>query len=253
MTTAANLVIAAFREGNLTPVGQPPTVAEQGEGLDVLNRLTLSAFGVTVGNKLRDWQAPTRQRTGSVSRAFPLQPAAGIALEPRFPLYPPMNARIVWDGSAQTLYFPERPQDGAVMAIALGSGAAASDAGALVLDGNGRTIAGADTYTVASREEFAAKRWFYRADLANWLTVAPVGLADEGLFPEDLDDLWIVGTAIRLAPRFGKTIAEATALRFREMQLVLRTRYQQSEAAPSGGSELVQGYESYGGPRTWME
>ena len=252
MTTAGALVKAAFREGNLIPIGQAPKPAEMVEGLSTLNSYMLSKFGTFVGNKLRDWRIPPLQGTGTVHRTYPLLGAADLPLTPQFNLYPPINARVVWDGTERTVYFPERPQDGSVMGLIIASGAAANSAGTLTLNGNGLTINGEDTYTT-EREDFTPMRWFYRADLGDWLPVVTLAEADESLFPEDVDDFWITGVSIRLAPRFGKQVAEATVLRLREMTTLMRSRYAQSEPTTSGGELLVPGYESFTGSVRWMQ
>jgi len=249
MTTAGTIITAAFREGNIVPVGTSPSAAEQAEGLDALNRLVLSAFGFTIGNQLREWQIPQQQRTGTVSRTYPMLPGSDVSLVPTYPLYPPPNSRIVWDGSAQAIFLQEEPADGAVMGLVKGSGAGGAIPGVLTIDGNGRTIAGANT--VASSALNLPVRWFYRADYADWRTVAPVLATDDMLFPPELDDLWICSLAIRLAPRFGKTIAASTSARFAEMTAVFRSRYQQTAPTPSGGDDMRPLQESFSNLR-WM-
>src|SRR5690606_6984410 len=125
-----------------------------------------------------DWQVPMRQRTGAVSRDFPLLPGATLPLTPVYPLYPPPNSRIIWDGSERHVYFPEWPQDGALMAVVMGSGASGDSPGTLTLDGNGRRIGGLDTVTYAP-ESFTPTQWLYRADLGNWLAVQPMAWESE--------------------------------------------------------------------------
>lgn len=250
MTTAGAIVTSAYREGNLVAVGAAPTPDEAAEGLDALNRLVLATFGFTIGNKLRDWQVPRRQGTGTVTRDFPLLPGAERSLVPTYPLYPALNSRVIWDGSAQTIFFDPLPQDGAVMAVAKGSGADSAVPGVLIIDGNGRTIGGQNTVTFSG--VVTPTRWFYRADLADWSVAAAVAADVEMLFPPELDDLWICALAIRMAPRYGKQVAPSTSARFTEMSTILRTRYQQTAPTSSGGEELRPGYESYSSGYQWM-
>lgn len=253
MTQVQALVVGAFREGNLVPVGKTPTTGELTEGLDLYNRLMLSLFGFTVGEKLRDWRIQEQQRTGTVSRVYPLLPGSQIPRVPQFPLYPPQNARIVWDGSPVHAYFPERPDDGAVMGLTAGSGAAQQDnQGELTLDGNGLLIDGEELAEYENLAMVTPKRWFYRADLGRWMTVAAQALDDDGLFPNELDDLFVCMVSIRLAPRYSKEISASTIERVKTMTTLLRSRYAQSEPTPSGGEELVPGWESFNQRLDWM-
>lgn len=253
MTQVQTLVTGAFREGNLIPVGKTPSTAELAEGLDLFNRLMLATFGFTVGVRLRDWRIKEQQRTGSVSRDYPLLPGSTASFVPTYPLYPPQNSRIVWDGSPAHIYFPERPDDGAVMAITAGSGAAASgDQGELTIDGNGLIIDDTETITYDSLAMITPKKWFYRADLGTWLTAEALALDDDCLFPEELDDYWICSVAIRLAPRYGKEIGAGTLDRIKTMRTLLHSRYFQSQPTASGGETLVPAFESFPNVAGWM-
>lgn len=254
MTDVRTLVLGAYREGNLIPVGTAPNAAELVEGLRLFNSLMLSTFGFTVGLKLRDWRIKDQQRTSTIPSVYPLLPGAQLPMVPQYPYNPPANARIVWDGSPVRAYFPDTPDDGAVMGLITGSGAASTgDQGALTLDGNGLLIAGADTVAYANRAAATPAKWFYRADLGDWLAVAALTIDEENLFPVELDDLWVCALSIRLAPRYGKTIDPATVERVTTMKTVLRARYQQSEQTPSGGEQLPPAWESWDNDRyTWM-
>lgn len=252
MTQVQSLVVGAFREGNLIPVGTTPSTAELTEGLDLFNRLLLSTIGYTVGLRLRDWRIQEQQRTGTVSRDYPLLPGSNYSRIPQYPLYPPANSRIVWDGSPVHAYFPDRPQDGAVMALVAGSGAAQTDQGELTLDGNGLLIAGAETVEYENLAMVEPVRWFYRADLGEWLEVAAQALSDDCLFPPEIDDLWVCSVSIRMAPRYGKEVGASTIARVKDMQTLLRSRYYQSEPGPSGGEELIPAFESFGNLQGWM-
>jgi len=241
MTAASELVKAGFRENNIIPVGKDPTTAEQTEGLGLLNRDLNSVYGFVVGENLTDWPIPAVQRTGSVAANPPLLPGSKQPLVSLNNSYPAANVRLVWDGSTRTVYFPESPEDGARMALVKASGAAASGTGTLTLDGNGRTIEGSNTYTAG----VSGSKWMYRADLADWKALADLALADDCPFPPELDDFWICGLAIRLAPRYGKEVASATVARFRHMKSEIQARYWQNAPATSGGELLQPGYQSY--------
>jgi hypothetical protein len=173
MTTAAIIIQAAFREGNLIPVGKQPTATEQTEALDKLNRLARGILGYKMGENLCDWLVPGTQRTASVAANFPQSPFDSGVSSSVYP-YPPNNRRIVYGGKAQTVYFPQNPNPGSQMAVVQGSGAGnGGQAGdILTLNGNGRTIEAANTKTFTfAVPAFAPRRWFYRDDLADWVAV----------------------------------------------------------------------------------
>lgn len=250
MTTAAVLVKQAFREGNLIEIGKTPTTAEAAEGLDTLNTLMSGVFGVLVGNNLRDWSVPRGQSVGQINRDYPLLPGADLPLAPTYTMYPPQNSRVVWNTGEAHIYLPNDPlSDGALFGLVRGSGAGFTP-GTLTIDGNGHLIGGSDTVDV-TLETYTPGRWFYRADLGNWVPVVPMAATDESLFPFEFDDTWICGLSIRLAPRFGKEVAKSTALRFTEMMGQLRSRYQQTEPTGSGGEITVPGVESYDTGQYW--
>ena len=246
---ASDAITAAFREGNIIPVGATPNALEQAEGLSILNRFINSVYGLVLGEYLSDWQVPDIQRTGSIAAYPPYLPGALRPLIVPNNQFPAKNCRIVWDGSPQTVYFPETPIDGARMAFVQASGAGRTGAaGNLTLDGNGRTIEGANTYVSAG---VTSRAWIYRSDLADWRALTTMLLTDTIPFPMELDDLWIVATAIRLAPRYGKQTMPETALTQKRMMATLKTRYTQDAPIDGGGTELTGGDQSFG-PSWWM-
>lgn len=244
MTAAADIITEAFREGNLIPVGTTPTSAEQAEGLSVLNRYLRSIFNWMMGGALTDWPVPLIQRTGSVAADPPLLPGAQTPLIVPDRSYPPGGQRIVWDGSTQTVYFPESPNDGARMGLAKGSGASAI-AGTLTLDGNGRTIEGSATKTFT---DTATGSWLYRADLADWVALASLTLTDALPFPDEFDDLFVTSIALRLSPRYGKTVQAGTTEAWKRTLSTFRAQYYQETPAPRGGQELAPSYQSFPDP-----
>jgi len=249
MTTATDLLSDAYREGNITPIGTAPTTAQLTEGLKMFNRYLNSAFGFMTGEALTDWQLPKVQRTGSVAANYPLLPGSqGQDSDPTFdPSYPPANARIVWDGTTQAAYFPETPNDGARMSFVMAKAAT----GTLTLYGNGRTIEGATTY--ASDGTVTSRTWMYRADTANWVALADLALTDDCPFPVEFDDLWICGVAIRMAPRYNKTVQEGTVTTYRRLLATLKARYRQPPPEPTGGSQLVMTDQTFGTGSEWMQ
>lgn len=249
MTLASELIQDGLREGNLIPVGEQPTDAEQMEALGLLNRFYLSVFGNGFGEQLTDWLLPNPQRTAGVAANYPQAPirSPNTTSDTYVTPYPPINSRVVWGRSTSTVWFPEAPCDGSRMSVVQGSGAATGgSAGAvLTVDGNGRLIDDQPTVTLTAPLN-APARWTYRADLAAWRSVSKLAIDDEMPFPESVDDLWILWLAVRLAPRYGKTVSAETTARLKYMQSYTKALYQQSQDTVYRAGEVPNSLQSYG-------
>lgn len=128
--------------------------------------------------------------------------------------------------SAKTIYFPVNPQDGArISYVDVGSTAE------LTLDGNGRTIEGVTSISGTPPAD-GKRTWFYRADLGDWIQLKTLVAADDMPLPEEFDDLFITGLAIRIAPRYGVKMDESVIARFVDMIGRAKHRYKQTEAYP---------------------
>lgn len=262
MTTAATIIQAAFREGNMIPVGQQPTAAQQSEAFDKLNRLVLGILGYKMGENLTDWLVPQPQRTAPVAANYPQFPfsddllGVGLTSSSAVYPYPPNNRRIVYGGTTQTVYFPQKPNPGSQMAVVQGSGAGdgGSVGNVLTLDGNGRTIEGATTktFTFAS-PAFAGRRWFYRDDLADWtavLTLDPVTNTNMP-YPAEFDDFFVCALAKRLAPNYGKIIAKETVEAALTAESAFYARYRQPSDTVYGSDQIPRSYQSYIAGQWW--
>lgn len=252
MTLVSQLITDAYREGNLIAVGKTPTTDEKTEALGRFNSFMLGLYGYDLGENLVDWQVPGKLRTAPVAADFPQLPYPSESLgffEP-LPLaadatndvwpYPPQNSRIVFGGTSNvTVYFTSQPNDGARMAFVANGDAT----GTITLDGNGRTIEGATSQAYSA--PYAARQWLYRADLGDWVVVTTLALTDQCPFPAELDDLWVCGLAIRLAPRYGKQIHEGTAAAFAAAKKTMKTRYKQAMKTVYGAQNLPPSWQSY--------
>lgn len=182
MTTAAGIIQAAYREGNIVAAGKSPTTNEQTEALGSLQRIVDGIMGFEMGELLEDWLVPNPQRTAPVAARWPQGPfssasdpapfaAPGPTTSPNVWPYPPTQRRIVFGSVSQTVYFPESPVDGSRMAIVQGSGlgdngvpGTASD----VLTYTGLPVAGT-TVTVNGQ----AYTWRAAVALANEVLIGP--------------------------------------------------------------------------------
>lgn len=253
MTLCSVIIQRGFRESNIIPIGTAPSAAQTVEALSVLNAGLQSFVGGGFFETLQDWAVPYVQRVGGVAANPPNFPGSGSNDVYLANSYPAKNCRIVWDGSARTVYMPEDPCDGACMSLVKSAGNGQVTPGLLTLSGNGRTIEGQPNFLSSTA---TSRNWFYRADLADWIQIQDTFLATDQIpFPPEYDDFWITGLSIRMSPMYGKTIQAATTSTNARLGTSMRARYFQPTDESRGGNELVPGAESYGYGRLgagWM-
>jgi hypothetical protein len=250
VTIAADIIQSGFREGNLIAAGKQPTTAELTEALPILNRFINGIYGYEMGENFKDWLVPPHQRTAPAPTTFPQGNFAGgqdlalLASCDQWQL-PPKQSRIIFGNITSKVWMPSNPQDGSRIAVVQGAGTApgASEGQALTIDGNGRLIDGQPTVVLTS--PITPQAWLYRADLAQWITVADVAMDDEMPFPKDFDDFFTCGLAIRLAPRYGKITAAETASTAGKCLARLKARYRQAGKTTYGGENLLETGQSY--------
>jgi hypothetical protein len=247
VSTADELVVAAFREGNLKPISEPITDAEKEEALARLNNIITALFGHDLGEHLRDWAVPPPQRTAPVSAQYPLAPYTADLPSGVWP-YPPGNTRLLVSitGNA-TIYLQQKPNDGARLSyVDVGSTAT------LTVDANGRLIDDALSITLVAAD--SPKTWFYRGDLGEWQALIPLNLGSSSPFPDEFDDLLICRLAMRLSGRYGNEPRSDTINTYKEMLVKLKARYKQPTAEVGGGANAPTTEQSYanGNPNSWM-
>ena len=74
MTLNSTIITAAYRESNFTGQGATLTDDEQSEGLQLLQSLTDSFFGLIVGTKAKPWYVPAEWNTAPTAANYPAQP-----------------------------------------------------------------------------------------------------------------------------------------------------------------------------------
>ena len=160
----------------------------------------------------------------------------------------PANTRIVWGGTADTtIYLPEYPGDGARLALA-SVGATAT----LTLNANGRLIEGATTKTIPTTT--TGGEWFYRADTANWVALAPLALDSDSPLPATFDRLLVTGTAIALTALDEIKVSSGTMFTYERLLKLCKHRYAQRANTTYGGQNLPQtdqAYDTFGGLSPW--
>jgi hypothetical protein len=257
------IIYDAYREANIIEFQQlAPTANQLAEGLNRLNRIIKSVYGFELGEPLVDWQAAWPQRTAPVAANYPQAPYP-ITNDPSImPLpivtqtdlyiypYPPKNSRIVWGGTAFTLYFPEQPENGSRMSLIQGSGAGddGQNGNVLTIDANGRQIGAIGTDTVEftfNTADPVSGDWIYHADLGLWTPIVDLGITDVMPFPSKWDQFWIAALAIRLAPAYGKSISVETQGVYAVMLDKMRAAFRQSQVTIYGSYEFPRSLQTY--------
>lgn len=216
MALVHEIIKDAYREANLIPITQSPTLDEQTEGLRLLNRFVRSVFGSEAGDKLQSLAVGVNNVT--TTNSLPTYDFTGQE-------YAPLNARLVVNTTAPTtINLHPDPEDGARIAVVDSSGN--FNTNNVTLAGNGRKIAGAATAVLSTAS--LKKEWFYRADLGDWQVISDLGLNDTFPFPMEFEDLFVIGLATRLNPRNGASIDEQAMMNFRRQRNLFRARYSQS-------------------------
>lgn len=216
-TTVANIISDAFRENNLTAVGTTATTAEVAEALVLLNRFLASLFGHEMGDNLTNVGYGTNN---VLSTAWVPQYYNNSAND-----YLPPNTRLLCNLTApSTVILSPNPHDGARMQFIDTSGNGATNT--LTVNGNGRILIGSSTTTILNTNSYNTSI-FYRADLGSWMKNADLILTDVSPFPEEFDDLLIIGLAERLNPRNGVEMPSQTIDRWKRIRTQFFARYTQ--------------------------
>lgn len=217
MTLVSSIITDAFREGNILPLGRTPNANQSTEALRLLNALFSAIYGDEAGESLQDWPL------GNYGRE---SPAYDLGYTEHRIDHPTINRRLIAvNETAKTIYLTLRPQDGSRMGIADPFGRLSTVP--VTLDANGRTIEGGLTLLLNTNGLF--REWFYRADLGNWMRLTGVALGDEMPFPSDFDNFFMTLLALRLNPRYGRTMDEQSAAIYKAERKKFVARYLQSQ------------------------
>lgn len=216
MTLISSILLDAFREGNILPLGRAPNANQSAEALRLLNSSFTGIYGGDAGEALTDWPL------GNFGRE---SPGYDLAYTDDTINHPALNRRLIaLNEAARTVYLPLQPQDGARMGIADPFGRLA--AFPVTLDANGRTIE--STPTLVLNTDGLNQEWFYRADLGDWVKLTQLADDDDMPFPAEHDDFFITLLALRLNPRYGREMDQQSALIYKAGRRKFVARYLQS-------------------------
>lgn len=217
MTLISSIIKDAFRETNIFGLRKVLDAEQTAEALRLYNGNIRAIYGDEAGEGLTDWPL------GSFNYE---SPNYGLPYTEYDVNHPTINRRlIVTNTEAKTVYLTPFPQDGARMAIADPFGRLSTVP--VTIDANGRTIEGNPTLLLDVDGTFT--EWFYRADLGQWVKISALTAIDENPFPDDFDNFFIIGLAMRLNPRYGREMDGQSALVFKSERRKFVARYLQSQ------------------------
>lgn len=216
MTLVSSILTDAFRELNILAAGKSPSSTQEEEALRLYNAIVTSLFSSDAGEILRPWPL------GNYGR----QSVDQLDLTATQFANPPINSRLMHTAEAAiTVYLPPAPSDGSRVAISDPYSRLSSYN--VTLDGNGHTIETAASLVLST--DALQRTWFYRAELGDWKRISALVAADTNPFPEDFDMMFIVLLALRLSPRYGRPVSEASATMMQKQRRDFLARYVQSE------------------------
>lgn len=232
MTKASELVVQAYREINLTPLGAALTPDQATEGLTLLDRYITSLYGFELGEFKMDWPTPPSPTSPTAAR-FPLFPASEKLPDNVWP-FPPSNVNILLTlVSDTTIYLQQNPDDGARMSL-INIGGTTPDI--LTVDGNGRLVQGASTLS-GTADTLNQTKLLYRADLGDWIAIVNMADDTESPLPKEYDTLLSFGIADRLASRNGRKLDNSQRLEFSRILRRLKAQYRQTIPQPSASPQ----------------
>lgn len=210
MTVVSDIIKQAYRESNLIPLSATPNSMQTEEALKRLNALLLSAIGNEAGDELTDINinvGNTYDQSHLINQ------------------YIPPNVRMfVVLSESDTFTLHPQPYDGQRVAVT-------GDFGTynLTLDGNGRTIEGTSTLTLAQDGEIS--QWMFRSDIGDWVLIDEIEEEDDWPLPIEFDDYFIIMLALRLNPRYGQQLTGESATMMKRMRTQMQARYRRKVPA----------------------
>lgn len=211
MTTLTSIINSAFREGGIVAVGDTPGTNEAAEALPILINLINSIFHDELGEFL------TIYNVGSNGVTYPSDCDHTVSLKI------PANSRLICNlSSPTTLYLPPAPEDGTMVAFKDNRGNFATNP--LTIDGNGRLVNGG--YTAVLNTNSYGMTWIYLIDSGQWAPIPSLSLgSDFSPFPSIYDDMLSIMLLVRIAPRYGASVAEETLSTLNRLKKKFKTQY----------------------------
>ena len=201
MSTVRTLIVQALEEIGVARNDRTFRARDGDVALERLNTIVAGIFGQGVGENLKDQAITSAETVLANTRAV-----------------------VSTHSAAFTITLPEEPDNGARFQLV--DSAAGFAARPVTVNPNGRLIEGA-TASIAASTNGYNRTWFYRADLADWKRISALVLTDEFPFPLEYDDAFAIQLALRLAPRFGKSISQESVAASQRALSGLRAKFRQ--------------------------
>lgn len=233
MTTLQSIIGRAFRETQITDIGESPSAAQEQEALDLLGGIIARSFVQIPQVTL---YLDGDQKSGKVQdeRNFLEWMKSGQPVPSNVILHCHLTA-------PRTLLMPYSPSDGARIVIVDVAKTFATNS--LTLEGNGSTVEGASSLVLATDGQRA--EYFFRRDMADWREVTTLGLSQQMPFPSEFDDKFVIELAGRLNPRYGNDLPGITLELYREVNARFKARYQRDSTSME--PDVLFGSRGYGG------
>lgn len=217
MTTLRQIIIDAFREGNLIASGETPDADQFDEGLRKLQRIITGTYGYVIGERLQPLNFGSLGLTNAYAKREDYDDFITSS-------YVPSNVRLMLNNEGvTTVFLPPKPMDGAMFGVVDVAGNLATNT--LTVNGNGRAIEGGSSLLLDTNN--LRKDWFYREDLGDWVAISDLDADSLVPFPEEFDDYFITMLAMRIAPQFGIETRQETMTYLMNLRSRLRSRYTQ--------------------------
>lgn len=228
MTLVSSIILDAYRETNIIPIGQTLSTDQNAEGLRRIQTIIQSMLGNEAGENLQPMPLGQNQIVNPSGYPWYSNSIPGN-------IFIPVNTRVMLNltGPGQINFSP-RPDDGARMGIVDVSFNTGTYP--LTVVGNGRSIEGYASVVVNTSGTI--REWFYRADLGNWVKVSGLTITSDMPFPPEFDDLFITMLAARINPRYGQQLDPQSQTQLMRVRTQFRSRYKQGASAPSENALL---------------
>lgn len=224
MTLVSTIIQDGYRESNLIAASATPSTDQTAEALRLLNRMIAGLRGNEAGDQLLP--LPIGHNNISRPSGYPYYNPVPDTTD----WFVPLNAQLVLNVTQPvTVWLHPKPQDGSRFAIIDKSANLSSYP--LTVTGNGYTIEGGTTKTFNTNSQVA--EYMFRADTGDWAKASDLASSDNMPFPEDFDDLFTIGLAIRLNPRYEQTADQLTIASYKNVLSQFKARYRQVIEVPS--------------------
>ena len=213
MTLVSDIINDAYRESNTIPLGRPATVLQTTEALRLYNQFISSTYGGEEGEKLRDWTLGSYGQEFSTNQDLYLNPLV---------THPDGNRRLIATNTTPlVVYLTPYPQDG--MQYGMTDPFNRLAAFPIILNANGRPIEGGLTLVCNTNGLYV--RWIYRGDIGAWIRITPLLATDPHPFPAQYDIFFSISLAMRINPRYGRTLDQQSLAAYKQNRREFIARY----------------------------